>query len=93
MNKTGSPYIHPSDSPDSGVGGKLRMSVAAGAASGVDITVAGIKPEDMVTHVHEFTGVDRTSDVMAIKAGAIQLSGATTSGAKLQVGWLDRLPG
>lgn len=92
MQMIGNPYIPASDGVSSGVGGTLKFSVVSGGGSGTDLTVSGIKPEDTITHVHDFAGVDRTGDLLKIKSGAIQLGGVTTAGHKLQVGWLDRLP-
>lgn len=94
---TGDPYIHPSDAPESGVGGRLRFRLATGQASGVDTSVPGMAPEDTIHSIeeHMFTGADivdirdRTADVQLIKLGAFQLSGAHASGNKLSVRWLD----
>jgi hypothetical protein len=95
MHLTGNPYFEPSDNPQSGIGGTQKIVVAAGQASGVDITVTGIKPHDVVQALLEVVATtadvkDRTADVSLIKTGAIQISGASASGNKLITVWLDK---
>jgi len=99
MGLTGNPYLPASDLQDTGVGGQLKFSVIAGGASAADLALTGIDVDDTVVQVKEYTKsggnvtdvLDRTGQVTAIKAGAIQLASVST-GSKLEICWLDRHP-
>jgi hypothetical protein len=92
---TGNPYVPGADAGAPG-GGLLRVSVAAGVASGSLIEVTGMQREDTIVAALQSQGAsgytDRTGIVSGLEAGGFRTLGATDTpaGSSLIVVWLDK---
>lgn len=89
------PYLVENDGSKDAIGGQQVFSVAAGASSGVLISVPTMRAGDKIQSVIEYTsGVpsDKTLNVTSVSASGFKMS-SVSSDDTLVVVWLDRKQG